>query len=90
PELSAPLNKMIRAVNIPDKPELSAPFKKMIRAVNIPDKPELSAPFKKMIRALLARDPAKRMGSKHGAPELKKCEFLQDVKWASIRKETPP
>mmetsp|Transcript_23636 Transcript_23636/g.56414 ORF Transcript_23636/g.56414 Transcript_23636/m.56414 type:complete len:398 (-) Transcript_23636:23-1216(-) len=58
--------------------------------VNIPDKPELSAPFKKMIRALLARDPAKRMGSKHGAPELKKCEFLQDVKWASIRKETPP
>lgn len=58
--------------------------------VNIPDKPELSNAFKKMIRALLARDPAKRMGSKSGAAELKKSEFLQDVKWQSIRQQQPP
>jgi serine/threonine protein kinase len=58
--------------------------------INIPDKPDMSPAFKKMIRGLLARDPAKRLGSKHGAPELKKCEFLQDVPWASIRKQTPP
>eukprot|EP00961_Rhodomonas_salina_P058077 780452-Rhodomonas_salina.3 len=43
-----------------------------------------------MIRALLARDPAKRMGSKSGAAELKKSEFLQDVKWQSIRQQQPP
>jgi hypothetical protein len=40
---------------------------------------QLSSGFKKMIRGLLARDPGKRLGSKHGAAELKKCEFLQDV-----------
>eukprot|EP00802_Teleaulax_amphioxeia_P005980 Tamp_05984.p1 GENE.Tamp_05984~~Tamp_05984.p1 ORF type:complete len:263 (-),score=67.99 Tamp_05984:1071-1859(-) len=58
--------------------------------INIPDKPELSNSFKKMIRALLHREPAKRLGSKSGAAELKKCEFLQDVKWDNIRKMTPP
>ena len=36
------------------------------------------------------REPAKRLGSKSGAAELKKCEFLQDVKWDNIRKMTPP
>mmetsp|Transcript_16936 Transcript_16936/g.41362 ORF Transcript_16936/g.41362 Transcript_16936/m.41362 type:complete len:464 (+) Transcript_16936:146-1537(+) len=58
--------------------------------ISIPDKPELSGGFKKMIRGLLARDPGKRLGSKHGAAELKKCEFLQEVKWAFIRNQQPP
>lgn len=40
---------------------------------------QLSNGFKKMIRGLLARDPGKRLGSKHGAAELKRCEFLQEV-----------
>jgi len=43
-----------------------------------------------MIRALLHREPSKRLGSKSGAAELKKCEFLQDVKWDNIRKMLPP
>lgn len=58
--------------------------------IHIPDKPELSSAFKKMIRLLLHREPQKRLGSKSGAAELKKCEFLQDVKWDNIRKMTPP
>jgi len=58
--------------------------------INIPDKPDLSSAFKKMIRGLLHREPNKRLGSKAGAAELKKCEFLQDVKWDNIRKMTPP
>jgi hypothetical protein len=45
--------------------------------INIPDKPELSNAFKKMIRLLLHREPHKRLGSKSGAAELKKCDFLQ-------------
>ena len=36
------------------------------------------------------REPPKRLGSKSGAAELKKCEFLVDVKWDNIRKMTPP
>jgi protein-serine/threonine kinase len=58
--------------------------------INIPDKPELSSAFKKMIRLLLHREPGKRMGSKSGATELKKCEFMQDIKWDNIRDMTPP
>ena len=58
--------------------------------INIPDKPELSSAFKKMIRLLLHREPGKRMGSKSGATELKKSEFLQDVKWDNIRNMKPP
>mmetsp|Transcript_25638 Transcript_25638/g.64629 ORF Transcript_25638/g.64629 Transcript_25638/m.64629 type:complete len:522 (+) Transcript_25638:64-1629(+) len=58
--------------------------------IAIPEKPDLSSGFKKMIRGLLARDPGKRLGSKHGAAELKKCEFLQEVKWTTIRNQKPP
>lgn len=43
-----------------------------------------------MIKGLLARDPGKRLGSKAGAAELKKCDFLSEVNWKAIRHQNPP
>ncbi len=43
-----------------------------------------------LISQLLIRDPAKRLGSKAGAEEIKNHPFFENIKWALLRHTTPP
>eukprot|EP00291_Cryptomonas_curvata_P009697 CAMPEP_0172178834 /NCGR_PEP_ID=MMETSP1050-20130122/16265_1 /TAXON_ID=233186 /ORGANISM="Cryptomonas curvata, Strain CCAP979/52" /LENGTH=255 /DNA_ID=CAMNT_0012851615 /DNA_START=361 /DNA_END=1124 /DNA_ORIENTATION=+ len=58
--------------------------------IRIPEKPVTSVGFRKLVTALLERSPAKRLGSKQGAGELKRSQFFSEVKWDSLRTQTPP
>lgn len=40
--------------------------------------------------ALLVRDPEKRLGSAHGAEEIKSHPFFKSINWALLRHETAP
>lgn len=43
-----------------------------------------------LISQLLIRNPAKRLGSKAGAEDIKGHPFFENIKWALIRHTTPP
>lgn len=58
--------------------------------IRIPEKPATSQNFKKMVTLLLERQPAKRLGSRLGAADLKRCGFFNDVKWADLPVSKPP
>ncbi len=51
---------------------------------------ELPMVLQDLISQLLIRDPAKRLGSKAGAEEIKNHPFFENIKWALIRHTTPP
>lgn len=43
-----------------------------------------------VISQLLVRDPAKRLGSRAGAEDIKAHPFFEGINWALIRHTTPP
>lgn len=51
---------------------------------------QVSTEVKLLIRDLLIRDPAKRLGSKCGAHEIKSHPFFRDIKWPLIRRMVCP
>jgi protein-serine/threonine kinase len=58
--------------------------------LKFPSTPTLSKHARDLIKKLLHRDPKRRLGARHGAPEIKKHPFFKGVNWALIRNETPP
>jgi len=50
----------------------------------------VSANCKSLIKKLLLPDPKKRLGSEHGANDLKKQKFFEKVNFTLIRNVTPP
>ncbi len=43
-----------------------------------------------IITKLLQRDPKDRLGTVHGAEDIKAHPFFADIQWALIRHRTPP
>mmetsp|Transcript_18716 Transcript_18716/g.40590 ORF Transcript_18716/g.40590 Transcript_18716/m.40590 type:complete len:337 (+) Transcript_18716:77-1087(+) len=58
--------------------------------IHIPDQPSVSSGCKKLVRGLLNRDVTKRLGSKHGASELRKHPFFEGIKWSLVGNMKPP
>jgi len=66
-------------------------FENILRnPLTFPSKPVVSEPCQDLIRQLLVKDPAKRLGTRAGAEEIKKHEFFKGVNWALVRNEQPP
>lgn len=63
-------------------------------AVKFPDHPRTGHPVSKecksIIRKLLAHDPKKRLGSEHGASDIKNHPFFSKLNLPLIRNQTPP
>jgi len=56
-----------------------------------PDEPPASKEIKNLIKRLLDKDPRKRLGSEHGAADIKEHPFFKGkVNWALIRNQKPP
>eukprot|EP00173_Palmaria_palmata_P000157 Plantae.Rhodophyta-Palmaria_palmata.ctg10720.p1 GENE.Plantae.Rhodophyta-Palmaria_palmata.ctg10720~~Plantae.Rhodophyta-Palmaria_palmata.ctg10720.p1 ORF type:complete len:345 (-),score=64.20 Plantae.Rhodophyta-Palmaria_palmata.ctg10720:221-1180(-) len=49
-----------------------------------------SVEARKIVRKLLKRDPKKRLGSDHGATEIKKSGWFSNMNFSLIRNEAPP
>nr|AML79622.1 putative LOV domain-containing protein [Leptosira obovata] len=60
------------------------------RPLMFPPKPAVSAQCQDLISQLLTRNPAKRLGSKAGAEEIKAHPFFEGINWALIRNSMPP
>uniref|UniRef100_A0A126WY62 non-specific serine/threonine protein kinase n=2 Tax=unclassified Uronema (in: green algae) TaxID=2689038 RepID=A0A126WY62_9CHLO len=60
------------------------------RPLMFPQKPQVSQECQSLISALLIKDPAKRLGAKYGAEEIKTHPFFQGINWALLRNEEPP
>ncbi|KAJ0976755.1 hypothetical protein J5N97_012229 [Dioscorea zingiberensis] len=60
------------------------------RALEFPKEPFVSTSLKELIAGLLAKDPAKRLGSTMGATAMKRHPFFSSVNWALLRCATPP
>lgn len=58
--------------------------------VAFPDDPHVSSAGRALIRKLLNKDEKKRLGSTHGAADLKRDPWFAGVKWALLRNEKPP
>ncbi|CAL1403980.1 unnamed protein product [Linum trigynum] len=60
------------------------------RALEFPKEPAVPAAAKDLISQLLAKDPARRLGSTMGASAIKHHAFFQGVNWALLRCTKPP
>ncbi|KDP34711.1 hypothetical protein JCGZ_10916 [Jatropha curcas] len=60
------------------------------RALEFPKEPAVPATAKDLISQLLAKDPARRLGSTMGASAIKHHPFFQGVNWALLRCTPPP
>lgn len=58
--------------------------------LQFPDKPVISPECQDLIAQLLVKDPAKRLGTRLGAEEIKQHAFFQGINWALLRNEPPP
>nr|AML79491.1 putative LOV domain-containing protein [Pediastrum duplex] len=66
-------------------------FENILRnPLTFPSKPVVSEACQDLIRQLLVKDPAKRLGTRSGAEEIKKHEFFKGLNWALVRNEQPP
>lgn len=66
-------------------------FENILNAsLQFPEKPMVSEACQDLIRQLLIKDPAKRLGTKLGAEEIKSHAFFKDLNWALIRNDSPP
>lgn len=66
-------------------------FENILRnQLQFPGKPVVSPECQDLIRQLLIKDPAKRLGAKAGAEEVKKHAFFRGLNWALMKNETPP
>ncbi|KAG0487478.1 hypothetical protein HPP92_009573 [Vanilla planifolia] len=60
------------------------------RAVECPKDHAVSGAARDLINSLLAKDPAKRLGSTTGAAAVKRHPFFASVNWALLRCSAPP
>lgn len=60
------------------------------RALEFPKEPSVPAHARDLVLQLLAKDPARRLGSTMGASAIKHHPFFQGVNWALLRCTTPP
>ena len=61
-------------------------FKKILEEeLQFPALPHVSSGCKDLIRRLLVKDPAERLGSTHGASEIKAHPFFETTRWALLR-----
>uniref|UniRef100_A0A126WXD7 non-specific serine/threonine protein kinase n=1 Tax=Brachiomonas submarina TaxID=327064 RepID=A0A126WXD7_9CHLO len=66
-------------------------FENVVKAdLTFPNKPQVSPECQDLITQLLIKDPAKRLGTKTGAEEIKVHPFFKGINWALIRNEAPP
>lgn len=62
----------------------------LCKPLQFPEKPEVSSACKNLIEQLLIRDPARRLGGRAGAEEIKAHRFFESINWSLIRNEPPP
>eukprot|EP00124_Ichthyophonus_hoferi_P005950 Ihof_evm1s1068 gene=Ihof_evmTU1s1068 len=55
-----------------------------------PEEPKISKSGKALMRSLLSLDPGKRLGSNHGASDIKGHPFFSDINWPMLQNMTPP
>ncbi|KAK4788131.1 hypothetical protein SAY86_019450 [Trapa natans] len=60
------------------------------RALEFPKEPSVPVPARELMAQLLAKDPARRLGSTKGAAAIKHHPFFQGVNWALLRCTSPP
>lgn len=60
------------------------------KKLSFPDKPEISAAAKDLITKLLVKDPANRLGTLHGAEEVKAHPWFADINFELMRQTPPP
>lgn len=66
-------------------------FENVIKApLRFPAKPSVSQECQDLITALLIKDPAKRLGTRAGAEDIKSHPFFKGINWALMRHEPPP
>ena len=66
-------------------------FNKILHSkLSFPEEISVSKDGKNMIKRLLAGDPHKRLGSEHGAADLKAHPFFKQINWALVRDSPPP
>ena len=51
---------------------------------------QVSSECQSLIQGLLVKDPAKRLGAKYGAEEIKAHPFFAGINWALLRHKRPP
>lgn len=62
----------------------------LFKDLTFPISIQASLAAKQLIDALLQRDPARRLGSRTGADEIKRHPFFRQINWPKIRTMTPP
>lgn len=62
----------------------------MRQPLAFPAKPVISPEAQDLITQLLVKDPAKRLGTRAGAEDIKKHPWFEGVNWALLRHQTPP
>ena len=60
------------------------------RALEFPKEPSVSSAAKDLVTALLAKDPARRPGSRRGAADVKAHPFFRGLNFALLRSSRPP
>ena len=58
--------------------------------VKFPEYNSMSSSCRNLVKKLLVKDPAKRLGSKSGASEIKSHAFFKTVQWDLLRNQKPP
>ena len=58
--------------------------------LKLPKTDAVSKNARKLIKGLLTLDPTKRLGTNHGAADIKEHPFYADVNWALLRSAPPP
>ncbi|GFH26100.1 putative LOV domain-containing protein [Haematococcus lacustris] len=66
-------------------------FDNVVKApLRFPAKPVVSPECQDLITQLLVKDPAKRLGTRTGAEEIKAHPFFKGITWSLLRHEAPP
>jgi len=66
-------------------------FDNIVKApLRFPQKPIITPECQDLITQLLVKDPAKRLGTKTGAEEIKVHPYFKGINWALLRNEAPP
>jgi len=58
--------------------------------LKLPDTPVVSREAKDLVKRLVTLNPKKRLGTQHGASDVKAHPFFNGVKWALLLNQTPP